>query len=130
MTVKEVAAVLLLLASSHLVASDTSTTADLLWPVPQSAQFGSGVYSLSSEAFSITTAGDGGSSVIITGAVDRYWKLIFETPAPFYPSGAGSDASANLSGLVINVETNSETLSETTDESCKRECVLNLIIIV
>ena len=123
MTVKEVAAVLLLLAGAHLVASDQSTTADLLWPVPQSAQFGTGVYSLSSEAFSITTAGAGASSVIITGAVDRYWKLIFETPAPFYPSGAGSDATASLSGLVITVATSNETLAETTDESCKRECV-------
>ena len=119
MVVKERVAVLLLLASCQLVASDKSTTTDLLWPMPQSSQFGSKVYSLSSAAFSVATAGIGANSSIIKGAVDRYWKTIFETPTPFYPSGAGSDVSGSLQALVINVESDDETLSETTDESCK-----------
>lgn len=118
MTAKKVAAVLLLLVGCQLATADKSTTTDLLWPMPQSSQFGPRVYSLSSDTFSMTTAGVGASSSILRGALDRYLKLIFETPAPFYPSGAGSDASTtNLPGLVVDVASDDETLSSKTDES-------------
>ena len=111
---------LFLYAASGSVQADTSTTADLLWPLPRVAMFGSNVYSLEPVNFDITSTGPGGDADLLKGALVEYLKLIFETPAPFFPSGGESGGtSGSLPSLVVDVKSEDQTLGLQTDESCK-----------
>ena len=101
--------------------ADTSTTSDLLWPKPVSATFGSSVYELQPNSFAFTATGPDSESDILRDAFKRYSDLIFQTPAPFYPSGAGANPSGPLPGLVVDVQSTDETLQLSTNESCKRD---------
>ena len=111
-----------LLPSLGLAAADSSTTTDLLWPLPRSATFGSNVYSLNAETFTFMGTGAGGSSIMLDSAFERYTNLIFQTPAPFFPSGASSGAAQQeLASLVVNVMSDNETLALGTNETCEQE---------
>ena len=44
---------------------DSSTTTDLLWPLPRSAVFGTTVYSLDPQTFAFLGSGPGGASDIL-----------------------------------------------------------------
>ena len=99
---------------------DSSTTTDLLWPLPRSATFGSTIYSLNPETFTFVGTGLGGNSNTLKGAFERYTNLIFQTPAPFFPSGGSSGAGQQeLASLVVNVISDDETLGLNTNETCK-----------
>ena len=104
--------------SSRAVA-DPSTTTDLLWPLPRNVTFGSTIYSFSSSSFQFLGAGDGGASGIVKNAFERYLRLIFKTPVPFYPSGSGGSSAGVLDSVTVNVKSSDETLGPDTDESCK-----------
>eukprot|EP00731_Ephydatia_muelleri_P037806 Em0567g4a len=106
---------LLLVVSLSLTKGDTSTTSDLLWPLPRSMSFGTTVYSLQPANFYFTSSGPGGSSNIVKGAFVRYLNLIFKTPSPFYPNGG--PASQVLPSLDVYVNSNSEVLSQETNET-------------
>ena len=109
-----------LFPSLEWVAADSSTTTDLLWPLPRSATFGSSVYSLNPETFTFTGTGAGGSSNTLDSAFARYTNLIFQTPAPFFPSGASSSAAQQeLASLEVNVMSDNETLGLGTNEPCE-----------
>ena len=109
-----------LFPSLEWVAADSSTTTDLLWPLPRSATFGSSVYSLNTETFTFTGTGAGGSSNTLDSAFARYTNLIFQTPAPFFPSGASSSAAQQeLASLEVNVMSDNETLGLGTNETCE-----------
>lgn len=111
-----------LLPSLEWADADSSTTTDLLWPLPRSATFGSNVYSLNAETFTFVGTGAGGSSTTLDSAFDRYTNLIFQTPAPFFPSGASSGAAQQeLASLVVNVMSDNETLGLGTNETCEQE---------
>ena len=107
------------------VTSDSNTTADLLWPLPLSTEFGSIAYSLNPETFTFVGTGpgattQGGSSNSLKDAFERYTNLIFQTPAPFFPSGGSSAAGQQeLASLEVNVMSDSETLGLDTNETCK-----------
>ena len=107
-----------------LATADSSTTTELLWPLPRSAQFGSTVYSLNPETFSFVGTGpgattQGGSSNSLKNAFKRYTNLIFHTPAPFFPSGGSSGAvQQQLTSLEVYVMSDSETLGLDTNETC------------
>ena len=109
--------------------TDSSTTRDLLWPLPHSATFGSNVYSLKAETFTFIGTGKGAtqgeSSKILQGAFDRYITLIFDTPTPFVPSGATVGASQlSLANLEVHVISDDSTLEQDTSETCKyRSCL-------
>ena len=103
--------------------ADSTTTSDLLWPQPSSMTFGSNVYTLD-DRFVFLTAGDGGESDILRGAITRYQKLIFQTPTPFYPSGGSAAATGSLASLTVSVSSNDETLGLKTDESCKWDIII------
>ena len=105
-----------------LAAADSSTTTDLLWPLPRSATFGSNVYSVNGETFTFMGTGAGGSSGTVNSAFERYTNLIFQTPAPFFPSGASSGAAQQeLTSLVVNVMSDNETLALGTNETCEQD---------
>ena len=110
--------VMSLVTSSGLVAADDSTTSDLLWPKPTSAQFGSNIYTVD-QNLEFTKAGPGGNSNVLEAAIDRYKALIFKTPSPFYPSGNAGRASGTLSSVTVTISSNDETLDLQTDESCE-----------
>ena len=106
-----------------LATADSSTTTDLLWPLPLSTKFGSTVYSLNPETFTFVGTGpgatQGGSSDSLKGAFERYTNLIFQTPAPFFPSGGSSGAAQQeLASLEVNVESDDQTLGLDTNETC------------
>lgn len=44
---------------------DSSTTTDLLWPLPRSVDFGTTVYSLDPQTFAFLGSGPGGASAIL-----------------------------------------------------------------
>ena len=111
--------VLVVLASLLGSYADDTTTANLLWPKPYSMQFGSNVYQLSPDSFQFTSAGAGANSDVVGGAFARYYRILFQTNAPFYPTGATEDASGTLTKLVATVDSGDETLGPDTDESCK-----------
>ena len=115
--------VLFLLAlSGHCswVLADSSTTTDLLWPLPKMVTFGTAIYSFDPASFQFLGSGAGGSSATLKGAFDRYIQLIFHTPVPFYPSGAGGAAAGVLKSVEVTVKSSNETLpGPDTDESCK-----------
>ena len=105
-----------------LAAADSSTTTDLLWPLPRSATFGSNAYSVNGETFTFMGMGAGGSSGTVNSAFERYTNLIFQTPAPFFPSGASSGAAQQeLTSLVVNVMSDNETLALGTNETCEQD---------
>ena len=97
--------------------ADSTTTTELLWPHPTSMKFGSGVYIVDKD-MSFFSMGPGSDSDILRGAFSRYQKLIFETPAPFYPSGGSEAANGTLTSMTVTVSSNDETLGLNTDESC------------
>ena len=99
--------------------ADTSTTSDLLWPKPLSAEFGTSVYVLQPDSFAFIATGPGKDSNILKDAFRRYANLLFETPAPFYPSGGSASSAGQLTELKILVQSADETLGLSTDESCK-----------
>ncbi len=99
--------------------ADSSTTTDLLWPLPHYTSFGSEVYSLNSQTFNFLGAGAGGGSSILEDAFLRYQLLIFSSPAPFYPSGGGSAPAQELASLLATVNSADETLGLNTNESCE-----------
>lgn len=115
--------VVLVVAALLGASADTSTTSDLLWPKPSASNFGTNVYQLNAASFSLTAKGQGSSSEILRDAFQRYSKLIFQTPAPFYPSGASDTFNGEISGLVFTVQSSDETLGSSTDESCKSKHV-------
>ncbi len=114
-------AFLLLLSAAS---ADSSTTTDLLWPLPRSTSFGKEVYSLNVDTFSFTGAGPGGGSDILGQNFLHYRLMIFQNPAPFYPSGGGGSVTQELEILVVTVESADETLGLTTSENCKSACLL------
>jgi len=107
-----------------LATADSSTTTELLWPLPRSAQFGSTVYSLNPETFTFVGTGPGAttpgdSSNSLKDAFERYTNLIFQTPAPFFPSGGSSGAAQQeLTSLEVNVMSDNVTLGLDTNETC------------
>ena len=101
------------------VIGDSTTTSDLLWPKPSQATFGSEVYEVDSATFAFTTDGAGAGSIILKSAMDRYYVLIFEAAAPFYPTGGSTQPKGPLPGLKVTVNSADESLNLTTDESCK-----------
>lgn len=105
--------------SVPLSRADSSTTTDLLWPLPRKATFGSSIYSLQASSFQFLSSGAGGASDILKGAFERYISLIFETPVPFYPSGNGGSSAGALQNVTVAVKSSNETLGPDTDESCK-----------
>ena len=113
------ASVVLVLASLLGSYADDTTTVNLLWPKPSSMQFSSNVYQLSPDSFQFTSAGAGANSDVVRGAFARYFRILFQTNAPFYPTGAIEDASGTLTKLVVTVDSADETLGPDTDESCK-----------
>ncbi len=86
-------------------------------------KFGSNVYTLD-DGFVFLSAGDGGGSDILRGAFARYQKLVFQTPAPFYPSGGAAAATGSLASLTVTVSSKDETLGLKTDESCERRDII------
>lgn len=100
--------------------ADSTTTTDLLWPLPHSVSFGTTTYSLNPETFAFTSSGPGGSSDVLKDAFERYTYIIFLTPTPFYPSGAKGGATQVLPGLQVNVLSSDETLGLKTNETCER----------
>ena len=110
--------------------ADASTTTDLLWPMPQMVKFTSTVYSLDPATFSFKGTGAGGNTDIMNDALERYNKLIFESPAPFYPSGASGGGSQLLQALEVRVASADTTLGLNTMENCKRACLRLVIGIV
>ena len=115
-----------LLSCLRWASTDSSTTRDLLWPLPHSVTFGSNVYSLKAETFTFIGTGkgatEGDSSKILKGAFDRYITLIFHTPAPFIPSGGRVGASQlSLASLEVHVMSDDSTLGQNTNETCKYE---------
>ena len=100
--------------------ADSSTTTDLLWPLPRSSKFGNTVYSLNPETFTFVGTGPGGTSDSLKNAFERYTNLIFQTPAPFFPSGGSSGAAQQeLTSLEVNVMSDNESLGLNTNETCK-----------
>ena len=106
------------------VKADSSTTTDLLWPLPRSVSFGSTVYSLDPETFAFTGTGKGGGDLILKDAFARYIRLMFVTPAPFYPSGGGAPT-LTLASLNVDVSSADETLGLDTNETCEYKAVVN-----
>ena len=106
-------------ASLRLVFGDSSTTSDLLWPHPSQSTFGTEVYEVDSGNFAFTTDGAGGGSTLLKSAIDRYYVIIFQSAAPFYPSGGATQPKGPLTGLKVTVNSQDESLNLTTDESCK-----------
>ena len=111
----------LLALSGHCswVLADSSTTTGLLWPLPKMATFGTAIYSFEPTSFQFLGSGAGGSSATLKGAFERYIQLIFDTPVPFYPSGAGGAATGVLNNVEVTVKSSSETPGPDTDESCE-----------
>ena len=110
--------------------ADTSTTTDLLWPLPASVEFGTNVYTLVPDSFAFTSTGPGKDSDILAAAFKRYSSLLFETPAPFYPAGAVTTSSpVQLPGLEVSVQSADESLGISTDESCE-EKQINIYIYI
>ena len=116
--------VLVVLASLLGSYADDTTTANLLWPKPYKMQFGSNVYQLSPDSFQFASTGPDGrtDSDIVEAALARYYRILFQTNVPFYPTGATEDASGTLAKLVVTVDSSDETLYPDTDESCKLIC--------
>ena len=107
------------------VTADSSTTTDLLWPLPLSAKFGSTAYSLNSETFLFVGTGLGGASDSLKDAFERYTNLIFQTPAPFFPSGGSCGAAQQeLTSLEVIVMSDNETLGLDTNETCMHLLVI------
>lgn len=97
------------------VASDPTTSTDLLWPLPNDNTVGSDMYSLDSKTFMFSAAGEGAGSDILKEAMERYMKLIFlPPPVP----AVGSTVKASLDKLTITVASNDETLGLNTDNGC------------
>ena len=101
------------------VEADSTTTTDLLWPLPRSVQFGATAYSLDPQTFVFQGTGKGGAGAILKDAFQRYDRLIFETEPPFFPSGAMGGAAQLLPSLVVDVASADETLSPNVAENCK-----------
>ena len=99
--------------------SDSSTTTDLLFPLPRFTNFGSKVYLLNAQTFVFLGSGKGGSSDILKDAFERYSKLIFETPAPFFPSGGGGISTQELDSMQVVVDSADESLGMSVNENCK-----------
>ena len=104
-------------ASLPLVFGDSSTTSDLLWPQPSQVTFGTEVYEVDSGNFSFMTDSP---STLLKSAMDRYYVIMFQSPAPFYPSGGAAQPKGPLTGLYITVHSTNESLNLDTDESCKQ----------
>ena len=111
-------AAIVLIAPLHIL-GDPSTTTELLWPLPRMSVFGSSVYSVDTVNFEFIGKGNGGESAILKGAFERYTRLIFQTPVPFYPSGGGVVPTGVVDGVIVNVANSSEDLGPDTDESCE-----------
>lgn len=99
------------------ILADSSTTTELLWPLPRMATFGSSVYSIDPASFQFLGMGSGGASALLKGAFDRYIQLIFHSPPPFYPSGGGGAPAGVVDSVTVNVASSSEDLGPNTDES-------------
>ena len=112
---------LLVLNPLRLVFGDSSITSDLLWPQPSQFSFGTEVYEVDSGNFSFKT---GSTSTLLKSAIDRYYVIIFQSAAPFYPSGGATQPKGPLTGLYITVHSTDESLNLSTDESCKSKLYL------
>lgn len=98
---------------------NANITSDLLWPQPSQMQFGTDVYGVERDTFTITTDGVGASSTLLMSAVDRYYDVIFKSSVPFYPATDDVTIKGQLAGLKVTVSSSDERLNLTTDESCK-----------
>jgi hexosaminidase len=111
-----VAAALLLAPSCD--ALDPTISTDLLWPLPTTYGFGPGYFTLDPATFQFLPTGRGANSTILQAALQRYTELIFQTPVPYVPSGAGNGTSVGvLAGLYVDVVTFNETLGPDTNET-------------
>ncbi|XP_019855835.1 PREDICTED: beta-hexosaminidase subunit alpha-like isoform X4 [Amphimedon queenslandica] len=100
--------------SLRLVFGDSSTTSDLLWPQPSQPKFGTEVYEVDSGNFVFNTTS---ASTLLKSAMDRYYVIIFQSPAPFFPSGGATQPKGPLTTLYITVHSTDESLNLNTDES-------------
>ena len=100
--------------------TDTSTTTDLLWPLPSKYEFDPGYFTINPSSFKFAIDGPNGTnSTILQAAFERYTKFIFETPVPFYSNGTSGPNLGVLGGLYVTLESRDETLGPNTDETCE-----------
>ena len=102
---------------SSCASTDNSTTTDLLWPLPTTYAFGSGYYTLNPSTFKFVPVNNGVRSDTLQAAIERYTKLIFDTPVPFYPSGGNGSSLGELLGVYVDVVIADETLGPATNET-------------
>jgi hexosaminidase len=98
-----------------IAALAASARANLLWPAPQSAAFGSSAYSIDSRFFSFSVTGYGNASAVLQDALTRYYAILF-VRAPPTVSIALPVAGA-LGSLSIDVASSDETLNAATSEN-------------
>ncbi|GLT50891.1 hypothetical protein SLA2020_243460 [Shorea laevis] len=113
---------LLFLCISQIVASGFAFELDesltYIWPLP--AEFSSGNETLSVDpSIALTVSGDGGNSVIVSEAFDRYKRVIFKRASGFSIFGKfrGRGSVYDISKLTVIVHSESEELQLGVDES-------------
>ena len=100
-------------------AANPNVTTSLLWPLPSNLTFGTGYFTLDPDLFKFMPSGPGASSSTLLGALDRYYKIIFDTPVPFYPGGDPGTSMGTLSEVYVDVASSDESLGPDTNETCK-----------
>ncbi len=111
---------LLIALLSSLLFHDVSATVDiesLLWPMPATVDtVTDDCMMLNQDNFQFVYSG---KSDILDKAFERYMGIIFQSPVPFYPDGAGPNVDEELKSLTIQVLNPDETLNQATNDSCK-----------
>ena len=102
-----------------VLGANPNVTSDLLWPLPSSATFGTGYFSLDPSSFQFVPAGPGGASQLLQAALQRYLRLVFHSPPPFYPGGDPGTALGVLPAVYLEVSSANETLGPDTNEKCE-----------
>lgn len=108
-------------------------SSSLLWPIPKEVTPGATneVKALDPDKFHFTTAIN---SALLNEAFQRYTGLIFKTPTPFFPDGASTNMTIDMTKLMmpmltVKVSSGDETLGPDVDESCKTQLASYMSII-
>ena len=101
------------------IVTDTSTTTDLLWPLPSRYGFDAGYFTINPSSFKFIAAAAGVNSTTLQAAFERYTRLIFDTPVPFYSNNNDDVFIGELGALYVELLTSDETLGPDTNETCE-----------
>ncbi len=108
---------------SSLLFHGASATVDiesLLWPMPATVdKVMEGCMMLNPDNFQFVYSIHTAKSDILDKAFERYMDIIFQSPVPFYPDGAGPNVDKEMKTLTIRVLHPDETLNQATHDSCK-----------